>query len=137
MSRLERFFTAENLNNAGILIWSRVCESVLMIFFERFSFGSDSLRQTAMKITSSTARPMANMAGNQNQCALVLSANRENIAPIIGPTINPNEKAIPTNAIAFPRFCWLETSVITAIQIEILPLLKPPTKRASTKSRKL
>lgn len=60
----------------------------------------------------------------------------ENKAPIIGPTIKPIENAIPTNAIAFPRFLISETSVIIAILNDIFPLLRPPTKRANTNSRK-
>lgn len=75
---------------------------------------------------------MAKIAGYQNQMAVVLSENFENIAPIIGPTINPNENAIPTNAIALPRVFVFDTSVIIAMLNDILPLLKPPTKRAIT-----
>lgn len=61
----------------------------------------------------------------------------ENMAPIIGPTMNPNENAIPTKAIAFPRFFVSEESVIIAMPREMFPLLKPPTKRARTNSWKL
>lgn len=60
----------------------------------------------------------------------------ENKAPIIGPIINPMEKAMPTNAIALPRFFKSDTSVMIAMLSEILPLLRPPTKRASTNKKK-
>jgi len=41
---------------------------------------------------------MANIAGNQYHASVVLSENLEKIAPIIGPTIKPNENAMPTSA---------------------------------------
>lgn len=66
----------------------------------------------------------------------VLSVYIENKAPIIGPIINPIENAIPTNAMAFPRFFMSDTSVMIAILSEMLPLLRPPTNRASTNIKK-
>lgn len=66
----------------------------------------------------------------------VLSVNIENKAPIIGPMMNPIENAMPTNAIAFPRFFISDTSVMIAMLSEIFPLLRPPTNRASTKMKK-
>lgn len=79
---------------------------------------------------------MAKIAGSQNQVSMVLSEYLAKTAPIIGPIINPNEKAMPTKAIPLPRFFSLDTSVMTAILSEILPLLKPPMKRANTKMAK-
>lgn len=66
----------------------------------------------------------------------VLSVYMENKAPIIGPIMKPIENAIPTNAIAFPRFFKSDTSVMIAILKEMLPLLRPPTNRASTNKKK-
>lgn len=60
----------------------------------------------------------------------------ENRAPIIGPMMNPTENAMPTNAMAFPRFFKSDTSVMMAMLSEMLPLLRPPTNRASTKMKK-
>lgn len=94
------------------------------------------MRNTAKKSKSATANVIANIAGNQNQFADVLSENLENIAPIIGPIIKPNENAMPTNAIPLPRFFEFDTSVIIAILKEILPLLRPPTNRANTNKPK-
>lgn len=65
-----------------------------------------------------------------------LSDSIENIAPIIGPIMNPTENAIPTKAMALPRFFASDTSVIMAILSDMFPLLSPPTKRASTKMKK-
>lgn len=78
----------------------------------------------------------ANAAGYQNHILDVLSVYIENKAPIIGPIMKPIENAIPTNAIAFPRFFKSDTSVMIAMLNEILPLLRPPTKRASTNKKK-
>lgn len=47
--------------------------------------------------------------------------------------MNPIEKAMPTRAIPFPRLFLFDTSVITAMLSEMLPLLKPPIIRAITK----
>lgn len=82
------------------------------------------------------ANVIAKIAGNQNQVSDVLSEYLEKIAPIIGPIMNPNEKAIPTKAIPLPRFFSFDTSVMMAILRDMLPLLNPPTKRASTKMAK-
>lgn len=94
------------------------------------------MKQTAKNIKSATANVIAKIAGNQNQFDDVLSENLANIAPIIGPIIKPNENAIPTKAIPFPRFFEFETSVIIAMLNEILPLLRPPTNRANTNKPK-
>ncbi len=82
-------------------------------------------------------KKIAKIAGYTNQSELVLSENLENIAPIVGPTMNPIENAMPTKAIPLPRLFLFETSVITAILREILPLLKPPIIRAITNIPKL
>lgn len=50
--------------------------------------------------------------------------------------MNPIENAMPTNAIAFPRFLTSETSVMMAMLNDILPLLMPPTNRANTNKKK-
>lgn len=78
----------------------------------------------------------ANDAGYQNHMLDVLSVNIENKAPIIGPMMNPTENAMPTKAMAFPRFFMSDTSVMMAILSEMLPLLRPPTNRAITKMKK-
>lgn len=78
----------------------------------------------------------ANVAGYQNHMLDVLSVNMENKAPIIGPIMNPIEKAMPTNAMALPRFFKSETSVMIAMLSEIFPLLRPPTNRANTNKKK-
>lgn len=78
----------------------------------------------------------ANDAGYQNHMLDVLFVYIENKAPIIGPIINPMENAIPTNAIALPRFFKSDTSVMMAILNEMFPLLRPPTNRANTNKKK-
>lgn len=60
-----------------------------------------------------------------------------NRAPIMGPTIKPSEKATPTRAIPRPRVLTLDTSVMTDMHRDMLPLLIPPTKRAKTNRAKL
>lgn len=77
------------------------------------------------------------MAGYQNHMLDDLSDSIENIAPIIGPMMNPTEKAMPTNAMALPRFFASDTSVMMAMLSDIFPLLSPPTNRANTKMKKL
>lgn len=66
----------------------------------------------------------------------VLSVNIENRAPIVGPMMKPIENAMPTNAMAFPRFFTSDTSVMMAMLSEIFPLLRPPINRASTNMKK-
>lgn len=85
---------------------------------------------------SATLSKRANDAGYQNHILDVLFVYMENIAPIIGPIMKPIENAMPTNAIAFPRFFISDTSVMIAMVSEMLPLLRPPRNRASTKIRK-
>lgn len=53
-------------------------------------------------------------------------------APMVGPIIKPKENATPTKAMARLRIRVLETSVIMDMAMEMLPLLKPPIKRAKT-----
>lgn len=101
-----------------------------------FTFGKLSSKSEATKSTSATLSRNANIAGYQNHVLEDLSDIIENIAPIIGPTMKPSEKAIPTKAIPLPRLRTSETSVMIAMLSEMLPLLKPPTNRAKTKSRK-
>lgn len=43
---------------------------------------------------------------------------------------------MPTNAIALPRVFRSDTSVMIAMLNEMFPLLRPPTKRASTNRKK-
>lgn len=76
------------------------------------------------------------MAGYQNHMLDDLSDSIENMAPIIGPMMNPTENAMPTNAMALPRFFASETSVMTAMLSDMFPLLSPPTNRASTNIKK-
>lgn len=76
------------------------------------------------------------MAGYINHCCDVLSDSIENVAPIIGPKMKPNENAMPTRAMARPRFLSSDTSVMMAMLSDMFPLERPPTKRAMTKIRK-
>lgn len=55
----------------------------------------------------------------------------------MGPTIKPSENATPTKAMPRPRVLPLLTSVMMDMLNDILPLLRPPTKRAKTKTAKL
>lgn len=59
------------------------------------------------------------------------------MAPIIGPTMKPREKATPTRAMPLPRVFTLDTSVMTDMQREMFPLLIPPTNLAKTNKAKL
>lgn len=60
--------------------------------------GRDSLKNTEKYIIFVTAKKRANKAGTINQSPVRCRAQTANIAPIIGPTIKPSEKAIPTKA---------------------------------------
>lgn len=123
------------LNNDRILTNSNERARELTTL-ERFSFGNVSFKNTNTNRTSVITSVIAKIAGNQNQILADLSEKWANAAPIIGPTMKPNEKAIPTSAIPLPRFFAFDTSVIMAILSEILPLLRPPTKRANTNNVK-
>lgn len=60
--------------------------------------GNDSSKNNATNIKSKTARNNANSAGIVNQASVRFLAHTAKIAPIIGPIMNPKEKAIPTKA---------------------------------------
>lgn len=62
------------------------------------TFGRDSSKNLAKNITSANESRRANSAGTTNQFPVLCLAQTANIAPIIGPTIKPSEKAIPTKA---------------------------------------
>lgn len=86
--------------------------------------------------TSAALSKNANVAGYQNHMLDVLLMYIEKMPPIIGPMMKPSEKAMPTNAIDRPRCLISDTSVMTAMLKEMLPLLSPPTNRASTNIKK-
>ena len=111
-----------------------VIRKLLLLYI--LTFGKVSLRHNPINNKSATDRAKANIAGNQYHALTVLSANIANVAPIIGPTIKPNENAIPTSAIPLPRLAALETSVIMAILNDMLLLLRPPTNRAKANKAK-
>lgn len=105
--------------------------------YRRFpTFGKLSWNKNRTNRISAKLSRNANIAGYQNHMLVDLSDSIENIAPIIGPIMNPTENAMPTRAMALPRFFVSDTSVIMAILSDMFPLLSPPTKRASTKIKK-
>lgn len=61
------------------------------------TFGNVSLKIQITKIRSARAKIVAKPAGYINQFPVLDLAQTAKIAPINGPTINPMEKAIPTN----------------------------------------
>ena len=51
----------------------------------------------------------------------------EKTAPMMGPTMKPMEKAIPTRAIPLPRVFGVESSVTIAVARLTFPFESPPT----------
>ena len=72
-------------------------------------------------------RVRAQYAGYTNQLSALSFPQMEKTAPMMGPTMNPMEKAIPTRAIPFPRVLGVESSVTIAVARLTLPLESPPT----------
>lgn len=103
------------------------------------TLGRVSRKQKVSSRTSLSASPRANREGSTNQAPplALLFENMANMAPIMGPTMKPSEKATPTRAMPRPRFRTLDTSVMTLMQSDMLPLLMPPTTRAITNKAKL
>lgn len=64
----------------------------------RLTLDSDSLKNVTKKIKSAIDRKKANSAGTTNHSPDFCLAHTAKIAPIRGPIIKPNEKAIPTSA---------------------------------------
>lgn len=62
------------------------------------TLGSVSLKKNMTNTKSARANITANDAGTTNQFPVLLRAQIAKMAPIIGPMMNPNEKAIPTKA---------------------------------------
>lgn len=130
----------------SFLLQSEIEEIVIRFFLkwtlsfelstDSYTFGKLSSNKNRMNRISAKLRRNANIAGYQNHMLADLSDSIENIAPIIGPIMNPTENAMPTKAMALPRFFASDTSVIMAILNDMFPLLSPPTKRASTKIKK-
>lgn len=100
------------------------------------TFGKLSSNKHKTNRISAKLSKNANIAGYQNHVLDDLSDIIENMAPIMGPMMKPTENAMPTNAIALPRFFASDTSVKMAILSDMFPLLSPPTNLASTKIRK-
>lgn len=133
MTKLKRFL--ERVSPANKI---RVALNILGKFVV-LTWGRVSRKQKSRSSTSPRANPSASNEGRTNQAPplAVLFENMANMAPIMGPTMKPNEKATPTSAMPRPRVRTLDTSVITLMQSDMLPLLMPPTIRASTNSAKL
>ena len=63
------------------------------------TWGKDSFRKTAMKPILTRDNVNANIAGHNHQFPVRFNPHKVKAAPVIGPTMNPIENAIPTIAL--------------------------------------
>jgi hypothetical protein len=108
-----------------------------LMLLARFSAGKVSLKHAMKKIKSAKESKRANSAGNTNQSPTFVFAQTAKIAPIRGPMMKPNEKAIPTKAIPLPLVFIDDTSAMIAMLSDTFPLLIPPMNRAKINKTKL
>ena len=83
-----------------------------------------TLRNILIKKIFRTESDNASIAGYLCQSSCRSLYHIENVAPIIGPNKNPKLNATPIKAIPFPLEAGVETSVIIAVDMLILPDLR-------------
>jgi len=68
--------------------------------FTKPTFGKDSLKKAIVNPIFETANVRANIAGQNHHISCLLSTPKtEKAAPVMGPTMNPIENAIPIRAL--------------------------------------
>ena len=99
---------------------------------------SDSWKKKEVKMRLMRDKIRARTAGRRKKVVPFSEESwlEDKAAPIIGPTINPTEKAIPIIAMPFPLSLWVETSETIAVERLTFPLDIPPRVRDKQNNRK-
>ena len=124
--------SVENENRDTGFIYENACLNADFKSLSLFSGSNVSLKNIYKYATSISESVRATIAGYMNHIStdswpyFLFFAHTENPAPIIGPTKNPMEKAMPISAIPLFLVLAVEISVTIAVDNVTLPFDSPP-----------